>query len=412
MAAGYTVTTPKARIGALSPRPNFSVVVAERETHPLVRKGGFRTLGPGDVGFGLAPNPSGRTWCVTVPSGLIVVRRHGKSMVCGNCAQMSGRDGGGGRIAILVGRDGYLKCARRDPDFIDVDSDVVYDTDDFLVTRHADGSRTVEHSYGNPAQRGEAHGAYAIVRRKGKPDRYFYAPLDQYAKRADKSAWGYRDAMAIKAAVSYILRITYGVNGPVPADEVGAGLNFGDATVSGGAVTEPEASPLPERIRGLFAEAHGLDPKSWRENEVRARIFGADGEVLIDSLRRVEHELVEWLEQNRPADAEVVDEPHEGTEPPSMPDETEREALNARYRAAGTEDAEEDEREWRGRVDDLLNERAEHEYLLQRAQQADEPDAILEHDARLDAIDGQLGELGIPPGWLPPSDGADDTLGE
>lgn len=32
-------------------------------------------------------NESGKVWCVTVPSGVIVVRRNGFSMVCGNCAE-------------------------------------------------------------------------------------------------------------------------------------------------------------------------------------------------------------------------------------------------------------------------------------------------------------------------------------
>lgn len=32
-------------------------------------------------------NVVGKVWCVTVPSGVIVVRRHGFSMLCGNCAE-------------------------------------------------------------------------------------------------------------------------------------------------------------------------------------------------------------------------------------------------------------------------------------------------------------------------------------
>jgi hypothetical protein len=143
---------------------------------------------------------------------------------------MPGRNGAAGRYAILVGRDGYLAVADRDPGFIDVDADVVYSKDEFRVTRKADGTRTVEHAYGNPSTRGECLGAYAVLRREGKPDRYFYAPLDQYARNAEKSAWSYRDAMVIKCAVSYITRITYRVSGPVPADEVGLALDQADGT--------------------------------------------------------------------------------------------------------------------------------------------------------------------------------------
>ena len=32
-------------------------------------------------------NVAGKVWCVTVPSGVIVVRRNGFSMLCGNCAE-------------------------------------------------------------------------------------------------------------------------------------------------------------------------------------------------------------------------------------------------------------------------------------------------------------------------------------
>jgi hypothetical protein len=71
-------------------------------------------------------------------------------------AQMPGRNGAAGRYAILVGRDGYLAVADRDPGFIDVDADVVYSKDEFRVTRKADGTRTVEHAYGNPSSAANA----------------------------------------------------------------------------------------------------------------------------------------------------------------------------------------------------------------------------------------------------------------
>lgn len=32
-------------------------------------------------------NKTGKVWCVTVPSGIIIVRRHGMSMICGNCSE-------------------------------------------------------------------------------------------------------------------------------------------------------------------------------------------------------------------------------------------------------------------------------------------------------------------------------------
>jgi phage recombination protein Bet len=39
------------------------------------------------AGLEMVSNPSGEVWCVTVPSGAIIVRRDGQSMVCGNCTK-------------------------------------------------------------------------------------------------------------------------------------------------------------------------------------------------------------------------------------------------------------------------------------------------------------------------------------
>jgi hypothetical protein len=238
------------------------------------------------------------------------------------CANMSGRDGGGGRIAILVGRDGYLKCARREEDFVDVDADVIYSKDEYRVVRKADGTRTVEHSYGNPADRGEAVAAYAILRREGKPDRYFLAPLDQYGKNPDKSAWKYRDAMLVKCAQSYILRTTYGVNGAVPADEINAGIELPpDSQDMAVAAAAAPTLKLPDEIASLFDRAASLDPASWRRNEIEARIFTQEGDADPGLVRKLKGELEEWLAANEPTDAVVV-EGDEGEKGPQEPQES------------------------------------------------------------------------------------------
>lgn len=80
VAAGYTVNYPRVRFttGAL---PNFYVTVSSTNTAPVVLPTGSQ---PGVV---VEPNVAGEVWCVTVPSGVIVVRRYGFSMLCGNCAE-------------------------------------------------------------------------------------------------------------------------------------------------------------------------------------------------------------------------------------------------------------------------------------------------------------------------------------
>ena len=307
------------------------------------------------------------------------------------CALMGGRDGATGRVVILVGRDGYLKVARRDKLFIDVDADVVCDKDEFKVVRTADGNRTIEHSYGNPARRGNAVGAYAILRREGKPDRYFYAPLHQYAKNADKSAWSYRDAMIVKCATSYITRTTYGISGPVPADEINGGLALpGDGPEAG--VIEgrsAEGSLLPGDLGDLVARARVLDPKAWRENEVLARLDGTP-----ETEQAVREEIAAWLDEHEPEEAEVIaDADQAGQTLEDM--EADAASPQARY---------ESDEEWRTKVDVLLHRRVDLEAAAAETDRGDHPKAD-EISEELECIQADLDELGVPRGWMPAAEG-------
>jgi hypothetical protein len=301
-------------------------------------------------------------------------------------AQMPGRNGAAGRYAILVGRDGYLAVADRDPGFIDVDADVVYSKDEFRVTRKADGTRTVEHAYGNPSTRGECLGAYAVLRREGKPDRYFYAPLDQYARNAEKSAWSYRDAMVIKCAVSYITRITYRVSGPVPADEVGLALDQADGNVIQAAGTDvPAAAALPQDVAELVARAAGVDPKSWRTNEVAARLPEPDDRGYDAAVKQITAELEAWLAENEPPDAEVVQPA--GNEPVDVAAE-----LQKRW---------DTDREWRASVAPLLDRYATLEAAVDEALSSGQDEQAQEMRAQLAVIAGDLDALGVPEGFWP-----------
>ena len=79
--AGYSISDRKERqsdIGGL----NYVVTISSRTDIPV-----FRQSSPDRPSLRLEPNESGRVWCVTVPSGTIVVRRSGFSMICGNCAE-------------------------------------------------------------------------------------------------------------------------------------------------------------------------------------------------------------------------------------------------------------------------------------------------------------------------------------
>lgn len=78
---GYSVSNRKARSSDIGTKPNFYLTISDRDAIPVVRRG------DGGTGLKLTPNTDGVVWCVTVPSGQIIVRRNGFSMVCGNCAE-------------------------------------------------------------------------------------------------------------------------------------------------------------------------------------------------------------------------------------------------------------------------------------------------------------------------------------
>ena len=83
VAAGYSISIPRARqadIGGIS----WEITLSSKSTTPVRPNMTHRPeSAPQHV-------PStGKVWCVTVPSGLIVVRRRGLSMVTGQCAEVA-----------------------------------------------------------------------------------------------------------------------------------------------------------------------------------------------------------------------------------------------------------------------------------------------------------------------------------
>lgn len=87
VAAGYSISPRRRRISDIG-GPNEAVTVSQKTDAPVLRHSASQIL-KGDGGGLLSEpqNTTGAVWCCTVPSGVIVVRRHGLSMLCGNCAE-------------------------------------------------------------------------------------------------------------------------------------------------------------------------------------------------------------------------------------------------------------------------------------------------------------------------------------
>ncbi|MDD3446583.1 MAG: recombinase RecT [Zavarzinia sp.] len=94
---GYAISNRKQRTSDISRRPNFYVTVSDRDAIGVVRWGrDYHNLSKGNArrrtGLELRDHEAGIVWCVTVPSGVIVVRRNGFSMLCGNCSYPDRRE--------------------------------------------------------------------------------------------------------------------------------------------------------------------------------------------------------------------------------------------------------------------------------------------------------------------------------
>ena len=82
VAAGYAISTPKPRLSDISTTLNYSLTISRPKPQPVIKP-----IGAHRKGMDLVQNTSGKVWCVSVPSGVIVVRLGGFSMVCGNCTE-------------------------------------------------------------------------------------------------------------------------------------------------------------------------------------------------------------------------------------------------------------------------------------------------------------------------------------
>jgi phage recombination protein Bet len=193
------------------------------------------------------------------------------------------------KVLIMVGRDGFLKIAQRNPDYRGMDSDVVRENDDFTVERTQDGKRLISHKYGR--ERGKAVAAYAIVYREGREPTYFHAAIEDF-KPANPNAhtqWAKGPGpMILKCAEASALRRAFSISGIVAEEEVARDLEQAQAVP----VPEPEGPPeLVDRIRSLFEQARMLDEDAYTPAKQRLMLAGASE----DRLLNVERELRDFI---------------------------------------------------------------------------------------------------------------------
>jgi hypothetical protein len=237
-----------------------------------------------------------------------------------------------------VGRDGFLKVARRDKNFRTVRSGVVCAKDEFSFTddgeqvtiNHSVSLTHEEHEGEEPAAeaeiRGSVLGAWAkCFYRDNTAPFFYYAPISEHGKKAPVAgldgaeaggedwlgAWSYTSAMIGKCAQSYVLRLGVSITGVVPVDEIRGGASSltegvrprssqpsppqdNEAIVMGLDISEA----TKERLIEALGKINELSPFSWATAKVSIVLQGASEETAQAVLGEIEKEI-ESLSRDR-----------------------------------------------------------------------------------------------------------------
>lgn len=208
-------------------------------------------------------------------------------------ARMPGKNGGQGRVAIIVGRNGWIKEANRHSNFKSLDSDVVREGDVFKVVRTPDGHRSIHHEFemGPDKKRGAIVGSWAEVSFKdGRPPVFFFAPVEDYrpTNLTSYSPWSKQESvMMLKCAQVAALRLSFNIGGVYDEAEMANAfaatseeapvhheINWGD---------DPEVA---SRLQRAVATANEVQPGSWLPERTRLKLDGCQNTA--DRLRLAE----------------------------------------------------------------------------------------------------------------------------
>lgn len=249
-------------------------------------------------------------------------------------AKMGSKNGEGGSVVILVGRDGLLSIAQRSGEYLGMNGEVVREHDSFMKTNKMVEPEHIIRGHALPplpadkddpeaplvfpeGSRGPIVGAWCTVYREGREPTYFYAPMHEYRPKSEAkrthSPWGSQEsAMILKCAESMCLRKAFKITGVVGEDEMRATLSR-DAQES--AMTEWGEDPtLGVWMPRLFTAANLIREDTYRPAKIRMLLRNRTDE----EREQIAADLATWIEENggkvpaRPSlddvteDAEVV----------------------------------------------------------------------------------------------------------
>ena len=117
---------------------------------------------------------------------------------------------------IMTSRDGYMKIAKEDPNYMGVQAFVVKEGDTFRINA-AEG--TVEHSFGT--KRGAILGAWAMARHRRLPPVVCFVDHAEY--KGNSPIWSkFPSAMIQKVAEVFVLKRQFDITGLVTSEEMDA----------------------------------------------------------------------------------------------------------------------------------------------------------------------------------------------
>jgi phage recombination protein Bet len=244
------------------------------------------------------------------------------------CVKTRGRNGGEGRIAIIVGEQGRLKIAERFEDYRGFRSGVVCENDRFMKKPQAEelveapGTFSyVEHSFGHPNERGAVVGGWCEVYRVGRPPTFFYAPLSEYMPNPEGMSaaaianipWFKTESRMIeKCSISTGFRMAFnlaGLYGEEEMEHVQKAQAAGTVTVED-EIEWGESVEMAELMQSMVTAANNAKPGAYPPAKVRLLLAG-----LTDDERTtlIQNELVPFIVQNdgtvpQPGETVVADD--------------------------------------------------------------------------------------------------------
>lgn len=181
-------------------------------------------------------------------------------------------------LIVMTGRDGYLKIAKRNPNFKKIISQPVYENDTFTCDPIAE---VIEHRFSSK-NRGQVIGAYAIILEKDGTKHFKYITTADY-KDAFSPVWKTKEAaMSCKCAESVLCKQYGGIAGIV-AEET---MDYDDPRTSSAPKIEATTSALKDKLLSRINACKTIEEMNEAGKEVQiemAKLFDTEKEEVIQA---------------------------------------------------------------------------------------------------------------------------------